>query len=222
MGWMCRVKWQNTVVRKMKWNNTTTTTTTRRRMKDPGETRLMDGCLEVDKGAEHQVGHGRLWFPRLPLKGPYIRCSPCAQRLHLPIPLSNFLSSLRSKRANSGFHATLSAPSPLPRTLRGHASNIYPSRKKSKRWRKAKEEEITDLSDWRTRNTERTRKKGWNDGEKWFWSGGGCGRGLTTRIKWQRWKKKKKNRERLKVERWSLLQRGGDWRGIYNVKPHLS
>lgn len=83
---------------KMKWNKTTTTTTTRRRkvMKDPRETRLMDGCLEVDKGTEHQVGNGRLWFAHLPLKGPYIRCSPCAQRLHPPIPLSNFLSSLRS------------------------------------------------------------------------------------------------------------------------------
>lgn len=107
------------------WKNKATTITTRmRRMKDPGETRLMDGCLEVDKGTEHQVGHSRLWFPRLPLKGPYIRCSPGVQRLHPPIPLSNFLSSLRSKRANSGFHAALSAPSSLPRTPRGHGSNI--------------------------------------------------------------------------------------------------
>lgn len=30
------------------------------RMKDSPKNRLMDGCLEVDKGTKHQVGHGRL------------------------------------------------------------------------------------------------------------------------------------------------------------------
>lgn len=189
LEWAEHAAW-NLVARELIWNITTTTTTTtsRRMMKDPGESRLMDRCLEVDKGTEHQVGYGRLWFPRLPLKGPYIRCSPCAQRLHPPSPLFTFLSTLRSKRANSGFHATLSAPSPLPRAPRSRGSNTNPSRKRSRRWRKAKkEEEISNLSDWRTQNMERTRKKGWKDGEQWYQGRRGSEGG-----KWATRNKKKK------------------------------
>lgn len=69
----------------------------KKKQQDEGvcQNRLTDGCLEDDKGTQHQVGRGRLWFFDSPLKGPTSDAAPHPSR-HPSISLT-FLSSFLSK-----------------------------------------------------------------------------------------------------------------------------
>lgn len=111
---------------------------------------------------------------------------PRAESLYPPIPLFNFLSSLHSEWTNSVFPAT---------PLRDRGSHIYSSRKKGKRWRKARkkrEKEITNPTCLtQGHRTVRRPEKGWKDRENQG-QGRRVSRGewaLTTRNNWRRWKK---------------------------------
>lgn len=45
-------------------------------MKDPGETRLMDGCLKVDKGTEHQGRQRPALIPTFAFEGALHQMQP--------------------------------------------------------------------------------------------------------------------------------------------------
>lgn len=158
-------------------------------MKESSESRLMDRCLEVDKGTQHQVGRGRLWFPPdTPLKGLTSDAAPHPS-LHPAIPLSNFLSSLHSEWTNSVF--------PLD-PLRDRGPHIYPSREREgeRAWKRKKMHK-TCLT-LRTQNLEKAdvRMKAQTE----------PGRARPTglcQLKTTHFDK----REVPHVERWSLLQR---------------
>lgn len=128
---------------------------------------------------------------------------PRAESLYPPIPLFNFLSSLHSEWTNSVFPAT---------PLRDRGSHIYPSRKKGKRWRKAKkrEKEITNptylTEGHRTvRRPEKRMKErrepgpGWKSEQRWV---GTDNQKQPTEMK----------KGLVKTERWPLLQRENDWK----------
>lgn len=148
----------------------------------------MDGCLEVDKGTQHQVGCGRLWFSDLPLKGLTSDATPHPY-LQPSLPLSHFLSTLHSKWTNSVFPQE---------PLRDHGPHIYPSREKRKEARNAQNmPDVQDTEPWEAQcEDERT---GRSSERRWL---------ASDSRKQQAWIK----RRCPELKGWSLLQSNhGQW-----------
>lgn len=123
-------------------------------MKDSPKNRLMDGCLEVDKGTKHQVGHGRLWFPDLPLKGLTSDAAPCW------IPLSTH-PSLQLSFLFAFWVNKFCFPHDPPEGPGFSHLPIQKERQEMKKGEKKKRKRNNwpNLSDWRTQNSEKARKR---------------------------------------------------------------
>lgn len=127
-------------------------------MKDYSKNRLTDGCLEVDKGTKHQVGHGRLWFPDSPLKGLTSDANPHSHPPFIHPSLSpTFFPFLHSK-SNSVFHpapwGTVLSHLPIQRGSDG-------VRKKKEKREKKKKKHRTCLTEGH--RTLRRTVQGWKD-----------------------------------------------------------